>query len=177
MKKVVMLLLLFLCFAFNTYAENFTLSSPDFQNGDYLPTWCATPVAGGKNVSPELKWQNPPAGTKSFALAVIDEHPVANRWVHWIIINIPKNVNHLSKGASRKNIPQGAKELFNSYGFLGYGGPQPPPGTGTHKYVFTLYALSVSQVSMPNKITAEEFEQKIAPYVLKKTTLIGLFER
>ncbi len=178
MKRVIIALVICIFSASGVFAENkFFISSSDFQNEGNLPAWSATPVAGGKNISPEIRWENPPSDTKSFALTVIDEHPVANRWVHWIVINIPSDVSELPRGASRKSLPSGAKELFNSYGFLGYGGPQPPPGTGMHKYVFTLYALSVPHLSVPSKITADEFEKRIAPYVIKKAVLIGFFGR
>ncbi|SFM59637.1 YbhB/YbcL family Raf kinase inhibitor-like protein [Thermodesulforhabdus norvegica] len=158
-------------------ASDFVLVSPDFQNGKSLPVWSVMKAAGGENLSPALEWSNPPEGTRSFALAVIDEHPVARRWVHWLVVNIPADVRSLKRGASLKAMPDGATELRNSYGFIGYGGPQPPPGTGPHRYVFTVYALDVETVTVPESPDADEFEKAVKPHVLGTAKLIGIYER
>jgi phosphatidylethanolamine-binding protein len=50
----------------------FTLTSPNFRNNDTLPLTQVHGDAGGTNQSPELHWENPPAGTKSFALSCYD---------------------------------------------------------------------------------------------------------
>jgi phosphatidylethanolamine-binding protein (PEBP) family uncharacterized protein len=52
-----------------------------------------------------LAWKNAPAGTKSFALSIVDPHPVAQNWVHWFVINIPPNVTAIEEGASTKKMP------------------------------------------------------------------------
>lgn len=159
------------------FAADFVLTSPDFENGKSLPLWSVMKAAGGENLSPALEWTDPPRGTKSFALALIDEHPVARRWVHWLVINIPSDIRSLKRGASGKDMPYGAIELQNSYGFVGYGGPQPPPGTGPHRYVFTLYALDVEKITLPESVTADDFEKAIKSHILGTATLVGIFER
>jgi len=63
------------------------------------------PGAGGKNISVPVSWKNVPAGAKSFALSIVDPHPVAQNWVHWLVINIPKEVTVIEEGASRKGCP------------------------------------------------------------------------
>ena len=117
------------------------LSSPAFTDGSAIPGKYARPAAGGHNVSIPLTWTGAPEGTKSFALCIVDHHPVAKKWVHWIVINIPPEVTYLTEGASGKNMPPGALEMKNSFGDMGYGGPQPPRGTGPHQYVVTVFAL------------------------------------
>lgn len=158
-------------------AENFSITSPDFRHEETLPLWCAMPAAGGRNLSPLLEWTDPPKGIKSFALVVIDEHPVAKRWIHWIVVNIPSDVRSLPRGASRQNMPSGAVELQNSYGFAGYGGPQPPPGTGHHRYVFTLYALNVEKLNIPSNLTADGFEKTVKSHIISRAQIVGIFER
>jgi len=175
---VIFMVCAILCSVLPATAQNgFRLMSLDFSNESVLPAWCAMPGAGGNNISPELHWTNPPDDTASFALAMIDEHPIARRWVHWIVINIPANVTTLERGASMKKMPEGVRELINSYGFRGYGGPQPPVGTGVHRYVFTIYALKVPQLNIPDRLSAGEFERAIGPYVIEKTSIVGFFKR
>ena len=53
------------------------ISSTAFKDGGKIPTQYVMPGAGGKNVSLPLTWRNVPPGTKSFALSIVDLHPVA----------------------------------------------------------------------------------------------------
>lgn len=41
-------------------------------------------------------------------------------------------------------VPQGGTEQGNGFGDAAYGGPCPPPGRGTHRYVFTIEALDAA---------------------------------
>ena len=102
------------------------ISSSAFKDGEKIPIQYVMPGAGGKNISVSLSWKNIPSGTKSFALSVVDPHPVAQNWVHWLVINIPAQSISLEEGASGKKMPAGAVELKNSFGDFGYGGPQTP---------------------------------------------------
>jgi phosphatidylethanolamine-binding protein (PEBP) family uncharacterized protein len=53
----------------------------------------------GNNLSPELHWSNPPAGTKSFAITVYDpDAPTGSGWWHWTVFNIPANITELREG-------------------------------------------------------------------------------
>ena len=75
------------------------ISSAAFGDGKAIPTRHATKgVSGGQNVSPPLSWANLPEGTRSLAVACIDRHPVANSWLHWLVINIPTSVKVLPEG-------------------------------------------------------------------------------
>ena len=151
--------------------------SPAFKDGGRIPVKYVMPGAGGQNISPPLNWSGAPKETKSFALLCIDPHPVARNWVHWMVINIPKEVNSLPEGASGKAMPPGAKELKNSFGFVGYGGPQPPPGTGDHPYVFTIYALDVEELDLPEETDLSSFNRALSGHVLAKGSLTGYFGR
>ncbi len=55
-------------------------------------------------MSPALKWNNPPAGTNSFALTLFDSSAkTQGGWTHWIAINIPAATRALAKGAGTAN--------------------------------------------------------------------------
>lgn len=161
----------------NAGEERMLISSTAFSDGSRIPVIYTRPAAGGRNISPPIFWEHIPDGTKSLALSVVDPHPVAKNWVHWLVINIPKGCKGLSEGASRKTMPTVAKELRNSFGEIGYGGPQPPPGTGDHPYVFTVYALNTDQLDLPEDTTLQEFTKAIKGHILGYGSLTGYFGR
>ena len=111
----------------------FTLSSPAFADNDVLPlkyaggTLCGKDSRGG-NTSPPLAWSNPPAGTKSFAVVMID--PDGRRGlgsVHWLAYNIPANRTALQEGEGGSPPPADVTPGKNSRGIPGYTGPCGPP--------------------------------------------------
>jgi Raf kinase inhibitor-like YbhB/YbcL family protein len=153
------------------------ISSAAFKDGDKIPMQYVMPGAGGKNISAPLAWRNAPSGTKSFALSMVDPHPVAQNWVHWLVINIPANVASLEEGASGKRMPHGSIELKNSFGEIGYGGPQPPKGTGDHPYVFTLYALGVEKLDLGTNVSLSAFKKALDGKILGSATITGKFGR
>lgn len=158
--------------------ELFVLTSPAFADGERMPAVHAlSGVGGGRNQSVPLSWAGVPEGTKSLALAMVDRHPVANDWVHWIVVDIPPNTAGLPAGASGNAMPPGSRELLSSYGRRGYGGPAPPAGTGDHDYVFTLYALDVESLSIGERPSAADIERAVAGHVIASATLVGTFSR
>ena len=151
--------------------------SSAFKDGEKIPIQYVMPGAGGKNISVPLSWKNVPAGTKSFALSMVDTHPVAQNWVHWLAINIPANAVSIEEGASRKKMPPGTVELQSSFGDVGYGGPQPPKGTGDHPYVFTLYALNVEKLNLGANTSLTAFKKALEGKILGSVTLTGKYGR
>ena len=153
------------------------VTSTAFTDGGKIPGPYVMPGAGGKNVSLPLSWTDAPPGTKSFALSLIDPHPVARNWVHWLVINLPADVHALAEGASRRKMPPGAMELQNSFGDPGYGGPQPPRGSGDHPYVATIYALSVPHLDLGSHPSLAAFQQALEGKVLSSASITGYFGR
>lgn len=154
------------------------ISSSAFQDGKTIPTkYAYHGVEGGKNISLPFTWSAAPGNTKSFALSIIDPHPVAKYWVHWFVINIPKETTALAEGASGKNMPKGSKELLNTYGTLGYGGPEPPKGSGAHPYVVTLFALNVEKIDLKEKTTLAEFDAALLGKIIATAKITGYYER
>lgn len=153
------------------------ISSSAFKDQGKIPIQYVMPGAGGKNISVPLSWKNAPAGTKSFALSVVDPHPVAQNWVHWLVINIPQGVTSIEEGASNRKMPPGSFELKNSFADIGYGGPQPPKGTGDHPYVVTLYALNVERLELGENTTLSAFKKAIEGKVIKSASVTGMYGR
>lgn len=153
------------------------ITSSAFVDGGKIPDRYARAGAGGRNLSIPLSWSDLPPGTKSLALSMVDPHPVAQNWVHWLVINLPATEGSLAEGASRKQMPAGSMELQNSFGDIGYGGPQPPRGSGEHPYVVTLYALSTEKINLPVATTLNGFQRAIEGKILATAKITGKFER
>jgi len=157
----------------------FTLTCSSYADGGAIPLRFAhRSVPGGGNVSPGFSWEDPPPGTKSFALSIVDPHPVANNWVHWFVTDIPFQERGIREGASRSgNLPAHAKELLNSYNEPGYGGPAPPKGSGPHPYIATLYALDVSSLLLGKDTLLSAFLRAVEGKTIAETAMKGLYER
>jgi Raf kinase inhibitor-like YbhB/YbcL family protein len=154
------------------------LRSAAFAEGGEIPARHATTsVEGGRNVSIPYSWSDAPDETESFALALVDTHPIANEWVHWLVVDIPNDVSALEEGASGSAMPSGARELASTYGTAGYGGPQPPPGTGAHSYEGIVYALDVPRLDIADDASLADFEAAIEDHIVARARLAGVFER
>jgi len=146
-----------------------TLTSTAFAEGDVIPeqyTYTLSGQCDGQNLSPPLAWVGVPANTQSFAVIVVD--PDGGDWVHWIQFNIPADVLELSEAVGGPDV--GVKGQ-NDFGELGYGGPCPP--SGTHRYIFTLYALDTT-LSVSEGAAQAEVEAALEGHVLEETQLTGL---
>ncbi len=133
-------------------AGKFTVKSSDLKAGGTLPDRSGFNGMGcsGGNESPQLSWSNPPAGTKSFVVTAYDpDAPTGSGWWHWGVYDIPASVKELPRGAGGgTGLPEGAVQGKTDFGSNGYGGACPPPGK-PHRYVFTVYALKVDKLDVP----------------------------
>ena len=62
----------------------FELTSPAFTDGAVIPK---KHTCDGADVSPALRWADPPKGTRCFALIVDDPDAPMGTWVHWVLYN------------------------------------------------------------------------------------------
>jgi Raf kinase inhibitor-like YbhB/YbcL family protein len=124
--------------------DKFTLSSTAFKNNGKMP---ARHKNNTDNISPALQWANPPANTKSFYIACEDLNVP---WNHWVIYDIPASYTALPENIPPTKVwKDGIKQGVNSWGRIGWGGPQPP--SGVHWYEFTIYALDVEKAESTDK--------------------------
>lgn len=106
---------------------------------------------GGQNLVPDLSWSDAPEGTQSYAITVYDpDAPTGSGWWHWVAIDLPGTITSLAEGAQ---LPESAREWVNDYGYVGYGGPYPPPGPA-HHYVFTVYALDTPRLDVADEASS-----------------------
>lgn len=138
----------------------FKLQSPDIKANATMDKKFEANVfgCGGENKSPALKWSGAPKGTQSYAVTVYDpDAPTGSGWWHWVLVNVPASVTELKPdagNASNANLPQGARQVRTDYGTSAWGGACPPPGDKPHRYVFTVHALKVDKLDIPQDATA-----------------------
>jgi Raf kinase inhibitor-like YbhB/YbcL family protein len=145
----------------------FRLSSPAFADNAAIP---ATYTCKGLNNSPPLAISGTPESTKSLALIMHDPDAPSGDFVHWLLWNIHPDVTEIAENA----VPPGSMEGTNSFGKPGYGGPCPPEGTGTHRYIFELYALD-SILDIRDNVGREALQEVMQGHTIDQTSLIGLF--
>ncbi len=148
------------------------ITSPAFKEGSMLP---AKYTCDGQNVSPPLEWKNVPPNTKSLALIHDDPDAVAGTWVHWVVYNIPPDAGKLDENMRpEKEFPNGMRQGSNDWPRIGYGGPCPP--SGTHRYVYKLYALDTLLDLNPGA-TKAQLLQAMQGHVLAEAQLVGKYKR
>ena len=162
------------------HAAGFVLASKDFQSGAVIgqPQVFNGFGCTGENHSPELHWSGAPSGTKSFLLTVHDpDAPIVSGWWHWTVFDIPGATDYLPTGVTTSSLPAGAVEGPTDFGSPGYGGPCPPPGDKPHRYVFTLYALDVSRLTVGVNPTGAMLSYLAKNHTLAQTQLVGFYGR
>lgn len=149
----------------NAEATEFRLSSPEFEPGDPLPLEY---TCDGADRSPPLWWSGAPASTQAYALILEDAD--AGGFVHWVLVHLPATQRGLAEGASTEG--GAGREGRNDFGRTSYGGPCPP--SGSHRYVFTLYALS-RPLRLPGTPTAADVRAAMHGIVLAETRLEAVY--
>lgn len=182
MQKSNFILAILLMLSGNLFSQNtFTLSSNDLggqatQTEEFNGFGCT-----GKNQSPQLSWKNAPEGTKSFAITMYDpDAPTGSGWWHWVVFDIPTNVNELVANAGNINLnlaPKKAIQSVTNYGVAGYGGPCPPEGHGLHQYVITVHALGTDKLGLDKNTNPAIVGYYIWNNTLAKASIVSYYER
>jgi Raf kinase inhibitor-like YbhB/YbcL family protein len=129
----------------------------------------------GADQSPPLAWETSPENVQSWVLLVDDPDAPRRTFTHWVIYNIPAEQQSLEAAiAPEPTLPNGALQGRNDFGKTGYGGPCPPQGT--HRYVFTLYALDTVLDLQPgaDKTT---LEQAMNGHILAMGQIVATYKR
>jgi len=162
-----------------------TTSSSAFKHNEFIPRRY---TCDGDDINPPLTISGVPANAKSVALLVDD--PDAPRgtlrpgsgqaWVHWTVWNIdPKTAsipeNGLPPGVNLGDVILGPQEGTTDFGRPGYGGPCPP--SGTHRYLFKIYALDEALPDLDSRARKADLEAAMQGHILDRAELIGLYKR
>ena len=153
-----------------------TLKSPAFADGERIPEKY---TGDGQDLSPPLEWSGTPEGTKTLALICDDPDAPRGTWDHWVLWNLPAALRKLPEGVpNRERLPDlgSAVQGSNSWPKIGYGGPMPPPGHGTHHYHFVLYALDAAMDLKPGTAKAA-LQKAMKGHILAEARLVGTYSR
>ena len=136
-------------------------------------------TADGSGLSPPLEWSNAPEEARSIVVIVEDaDSPTPQPLVHAIIVNLEAEDTHIPEGALNSPDHQGVglQAGRNSYLMQTWLPPDPPPGHGTHRYVFQVFALrgGTDFSATPGR---HEVIDAIANRAVAGGYLIGTYER
>lgn len=134
-----------------TTPATITVTSRSFEDGATIPTEFTCRGAGR---FPQLSWRGIPAEARSVALVVRDPDAPGGTFVHWVLYDLPARDGALESG----HVPATAREADNSAGTKGWFPPCPP--SGTHHYVFTVYALAGTVAGRSTKDVLTDIGQR-----------------
>lgn len=147
-----------------------------FANGQPIPI---EHTRDGSNLSPALRWTDLPPGTRELALIVDDpDAPTTEPFIHWVAYKIRPDAGGLPEGVDKKPSPGGAvgAQGKNHFPDIGYDGPEPPRGHGTHRYHFRLYALD-RKMEVEPRLDNKALLAAMAGHILAETEVVGTYER
>jgi Raf kinase inhibitor-like YbhB/YbcL family protein len=148
------------------------IKSSSFKHEGMIP---AKYTCDGQDISPPLSWSGAPEKTKSFALICDDPDAPVGLWVHWVLFDVPANINALPENVPRQEEIAGlGKNGKNTSRHWGYDGPCPPGGT--HRYYFKLYALDTI-INLKAGLTKDELLAAMKGHILAEAQLMGRYKR
>lgn len=152
--------------------KSMKLVSSAFENNRLIPPQY---TCDGADISPPLSWEDVPDQTQSLALIVDDPDAPIKIFVHWLVYDLPPTSRQLPEQISQeKTIKNGGAQGKNDFNKLGYGGPCPP--SGTHRYIFQIYALD-KKLNLPPGASKAQLIGAMDGHILAKGELIGRYQR
>ncbi|HUR62501.1 MAG TPA: YbhB/YbcL family Raf kinase inhibitor-like protein [Candidatus Thermoplasmatota archaeon] len=145
------------------------ISSPSFEPNGPIP---AVHTCKGRDLSPALVWKDVPKEADTLALILDDPDAPRGTWTHWTFWDLPATVTGLAEG--EKATLRKATEGITSARTMGYHGPCPP--SGTHRYVFTLYAVQ-GRLGLPSTATVEDLRRALQGRVVAQADVMGTFAK
>ena len=141
------------------------LTSSAFEDNKDIP---AKYTCQGDDVNPPLDISDVPENTKSLVLVVDDPDAPMGTWDHLVVWNIKPDTTEI-----KENSVPGVQGL-NDFGKNNWGGPCPP--SGTHRYMFKLYALD-TELDLDPEAHKKDVERAMEGHILAQTKLVGLYAK
>jgi Raf kinase inhibitor-like YbhB/YbcL family protein len=152
--------------------QTMKLESSIFSANGLIP---AKYTCDGADVSPALRWSEPPENTRRFVLIVDDPDAPGKPFVHWLLYDLPSELRQLPEALPTDPILlTGGVQGKNDFDRYGYRGPCPPGGT--HRYVFKLYAIDTA-IDLPPGANKADVIAAMQGHVLAGATLVGRYRR
>lgn len=151
----------------------FRLESPAFAHDEDLPERFTT---DGANVSPPLRWEGAPEGTKEFVLVCDDPDGDEGVVTHWILYGLLPETTELPEGLPADTIveqPVSAVQGLNEFDEAGYSGPTIDEDRGPHRYFFRLFALD-TELDLPPGVTRAELRRAAKEHIIATAELVGI---
>lgn len=144
------------------------LNSSAFTNNQRIPKRF---TCKGANINPPLSFSEISEEALQLALIMEDlDEQTRENFTHWLVYGISPSLSQISENFTSSLIVQGK----NDFGEIKYSGPCPP--SKTHRYAFTLFALS-EEVDLNTGIDKEELLEEIEDQIIDQAQLIGLFNK
>ena len=141
------------------------VTSKAFEDGGMIS---AKYTCDGDDINPPLSISDVPAKTQSLALIVDDPDAPIGDWVHWLVWDIDAKTT----GIKEDSVP--GTEGTNDFRRTKYGGPCPP--SGTHRYMFKVYALD-ARLNLPQSTTKKSLQAAMQGHILSEARLSGKYKR
>ena len=162
--------------AFADIPEAIQLTSPALTDAEAIP---ARYTEDGEKLSPPLAWASVPAGTDTVLRVVEDaDSPTPAPIVHALVLDLPAQDGRLEEGELRVSRSEGGTRTLGKNTFLktAYLPPDPPPGGGTHRYVFQVYALD-QPTGLAEGAGRAAVRDAIRGHVLARGCFVATYER
>lgn len=143
------------------------VTSKEFTNNQTIPKKF---TCDGIGVNPSLEISNVPPSTKELLLVMDDPDAPGGTFTHWLLANIDPKTTKIQENYSSSDAGSGK----NSAGSLGYFPPCPP--SGTHRYVFKIYALK-EKSNLKEGFNKADAEKTISQSTLGVGELVGKYSK
>lgn len=143
------------------------ITSPAFSQDGKIPVKY---TCDGSNANPSLSISGVPDNAQSLAIIVDDPDAPNGTFNHWVAWNIDPKIDTIQEN----KLPSGAVSGTNSAGKVGYVGPCPP--SGTHRYIFTEYALD-TKLDLGSSAKKEDLLKAMEGHVIGQGELTGKYSR
>ena len=144
--------------------KTLSIASSAFGNKKFIPSKYS---CDGENISPPLAIGSIPEKAKSLAIILDDPDAPLRTWTHWVLWNIPPSAK-----VNEGNAP--GTQGINDFGQNHYGGPCPP--SGTHRYLFKVYALD-DVLELNSSARKADLEKAMSGHIIAFGELTGLYKR
>lgn len=143
------------------------LLSPAFKNNDFLPSKY---TCDGEGINPALQISGTPNNAQSLVLVVEDPDAPVGTFIHWTVWSFRPDLSEIAENLIPSEVVQG----ITSLGKTGYVPPCPP--SGTHRYIFKIFALDTT-LTLSSNANIRQLTEAMKGHILDSGELIGKYKR